>query len=1143
MGLYVHRSNRVEHLAVDLAAQIRLSASEDPMVPVRIVVGSRGMERWLRHALAEQLGVCAQVRFGFPSAVLDELVAAALGDVELAPATFWSPEVLAFALLRALPSLEGEDLAPLGRYLGPSAAPPFDRRAFGLARSLADVFDRYLLYRPELVRAFEAGALPRDLIRDPDARLEARLFRALAALGGEPHFVARAAELDRRAAPARPLPARIHLFGLSSVPPAHLHVLASLARFMGVDLYVLCPSDRYWGDLRTAREAHAALEAESREAVAEALLEHLGRQSPLLTSLGRTSRDFQLVLEALPYGYEDAELFTDPRALARAEGRSPTLLEGLQSDVLGLVSKADLREDPARAAEREVAGCDDSFRVHACAGASRQVEALRDVLLGLFDDHPTLEARDVLVMTPDVETYAPLVTAVFDGDGPGGARPTLRVQVSDRAVFASNAFADALVRLFDLVEGRITAAAALDLLGLSVVRGRFGIDEAELPALRAWARESGMRWAIDEHDRAREGQPRARQNTLRFGLERIALGAVADDDALALGALSVGDLGGAEGALLAGRFLAFAETLFEHREALRAPGTVSAFARRTRAALAALTSAEDDAGGAAEEVYEALASIEAEAEAAGFEAELTIDGFRRAIEGRLEGGRGGDRPIASAITLCALTPMRSVPFPVICLLGMDDGAFPRPASAPGFDLAAREPRVGDRDPRDEDRHLLLEALLSARRHLRIFYTGRDPRSGEARAAAVPVAELLGFIESTYAAGPGDSLREQLVIEHPLQPFSPGEHLPRLPDPRAPGRRLPMAFDPRMLEAARRLASPRVSRVGPLAGCELEPLAVSRVELPELVDFLRMPVRHLLRRRLGLVLESGDAGLEAREPLELDGLERFVFERELLARAFDAATARGGAARVDWEALAGLVQASGSLPPGTPGRLVLERAVTSARALLEAAAARTPKPLRELPFEHHIGRVAFEGVLHVAEGRELLAVGHEPVDKPRRLLEAWVGLLALQAGTDAPCAARVLGVAKGDVEERTLELGSGPGGRRERARALLADLLALRDEGLARPLLLFEKTSFAVASRLASKSGARPEALFGAAMSAWSGAYAARGEADEPFVALAFPEASPPFARGGSLAPEFVALAQRVYGPLLESARGIEGAGR
>lgn len=74
--------------------------------------------------------------------------------------------------------------------------------------------------------------------------------------------------------------------------------------------------------------------------------------------------------------------------------------------------------------------------------------------------------------------------------------------------------------------------------------------------------------------------------------------------------------------------------------------------------------------------------------------------------------------------------MRSLPFKVICLLGLNDGDFPRNTKAAVFDLVAKHPAKGDRARRDDDRYLFLEALISAREILYLSYIGRDIRKDE-----------------------------------------------------------------------------------------------------------------------------------------------------------------------------------------------------------------------------------------------------------------------------------------------------------------------------------------------------------------------------------------------------------------------------
>ena len=125
------------------------------------------------------------------------------------------------------------------------------------------------------------------------------------------------------------------------------------------------------------------------------------------------------------------------------------------------------------------------------------------------------------------------------------------------------------------------------------------------------------------------------------------------------------------------------------------------------------------------------------------------------------------------MTVCTLVPMRSVPHRVVCLLGLDEGVFPRHPERDGDDLIASQPRVGDRDSRSEDRQLLLDAVLAATDHLVITYSGRDERTNHRRPPAVPVAELLDAVDRTVLAPVGlPRAREAIVVEHPLQSFDP-----------------------------------------------------------------------------------------------------------------------------------------------------------------------------------------------------------------------------------------------------------------------------------------------------------------------------------------------------------------------------------
>ncbi|MBM4320263.1 MAG: exonuclease V subunit gamma, partial [Deltaproteobacteria bacterium] len=828
----------------DSLARVLCVPAGGPMQPEWVVVHSRGMERWLSQQLAQRLGVCANVHFPFPAKVLHELTGPAAPSGG-AVGEAWSPPRLVWSILRQLPGLLGEEaFAPLLGCLGageqaaagPDAAGmgrPVDRRAYLLARRIADTFDRYVTFRPEMVLGWDA---PSQEEQDWQPLLWRSLRRVIAA----PHL----ADLLRGPGAALRLdglPPRLCFFAISTLPPFFLELLGRLAREREVYLFVLCPAREYTGAIRSRKEIARELKGALREGVLPEQL-HLEEGNPLLASFGRLVREFQIVLEGTeagcPYDELPGDLFVEP--ISAGGPGSPTMLQLLQSDVLHLRQRGTGRsDDPERfPPPRPVAAGDRSISIHACHGPMRQVEVLRDELLGLLAADPTLQPRDIVVMAPDIEAYAPLLEAVLvDGDPPrrgGGAAgagagagaapevaegegqpgrvgfPSLPFRIADRSLRQENVVAEALLALLELAGGRTPASAVLDLLALPPVRRRFAIAAEELPMIRQWVGESGIRWGIDREHRQEHGQPGYQENTWRFGLDRLLLGvAMAGEGRRFFGGVLPYDELEGQTTDLCGRFVEFGETLFAELQELAAPRPLAGWRERLGRLLQAMTAVEDDEVWLQQQLRDLLDEIVQYAGNSGFSGELDRD----CLSLLLEQGTSGKGPASGfgsgAITCCAMVPLRSIPFRVVCLLGMDDGAFPRAATRLGFDRLAADPRLGDRDPREEDRYLFLEALLSARQQLIITYTGRSIRDNERLPPAVPVGELLDVLSASFfpeeggaeqAAGEGAGraadLRERLISEHPLQPFSPQSFCAGGPGPRS--------FDLRYLAAARRL---------------------------------------------------------------------------------------------------------------------------------------------------------------------------------------------------------------------------------------------------------------------------------------------------------------------------------------------------
>lgn len=1080
-GFFVHQSHRVELLAAMLAERIAAAPPPDPLVPITVVVGSRGMERWLRHRLAEHLGACANVEFVFPNAALDALLSHGLDDARHTLGASddvpgegthgWTLEALPFSILAVLPGLPG---AP-PTFAGDG---PVDRRRLGLAREIASVVDRYVHQRPDWVAAWTEGRTLLELEGEP---LQAELLRALVARLGPHHLAARATRFLALPSPGSPF-STLHVFGLSSLPRLHLEILAHVGKEARVDLYAFCPSDLYWGDLRSRREL-LRVARDDREAVGARLRAELSRQNPLLTSLGRLSRDFQLVLEDVGGHREGNVAF--PRA------PDSTLLGALQADVLDLRAPGEVPR-----AARPLG--DDSLAVHACVGPLRQVEALRESLLGLFEDHRDLEPRDVLVMTPDIERYAPLVRAVLeDGERapPYRRGPAIPVEIVDRSLTRQNPFADALQKTLDLVRGRLVASEAMDLLALPPVAARFGLSADELADVRELVRGSGIRWGSDEDDRDREGQPRDRGFTFAFGLDRLALGVTAaDDDAFLFAGLSPFDAIEGDRTARFGALAAFVAAIEDARATLAAPRSLAAWVEALGRTLDELTAVHADTAWLRERVLDELGTLAADA--AGLDAPLTVDALALALEGRFAVPRGGDRPITGAVTVCALAPMRSVPFRVVALLGMDDDAgFPRARSVLGFDLLPKRPRVGDRDPRDEDRHLLLEAILSTRAHFLVFYSGRDEHSGERRPPAVPVAELLDVIEATV---PG--ARAKVVIDEPLQPFAPEAFT-------APAR----SFDQRMAEAARVLAGGVAQgRAAPVTR-PLPSVPLESLDLDRLIAMFTDPARVLLQERLGVSLHAVDDVLPDREPVVLDPLGAYQLGEQVIAWL------EADRPRDDMLAEA---RARGLLPPGTPGEQALDQALETATALVEDVPLSAARETRVVELD--VGGVRLFGAVRDVALGAVWDVRYASLERPKRNLRTWIRMVALAATYEDVCRAELVGRKGGEVKRAMLMLTESP-------REALADLVRLYREGLCRPLLSFPDTSHAYA-----KSRDRPDKALAAALAAWSGSDVMRGEATDPWAQALFPDGPPFVDEGGRASPEFLEVVERIYAPLVDA---------
>jgi exodeoxyribonuclease V gamma subunit len=787
---------------------------------------------------------------------------------------------------------------------------------------------------------------------------------------------------------------------------------------------------------------------------------HFEPANELLASFGRPGRAFSRDIEDLEPN-DSEPLFIEPEP--------ETLLTALQSDIFR-VTEPMTSEEPAR---RTVEPDDASLQIHCCHGAMRELEVLHDRLLDLFERLPGLMPKDILVTMPEVETYAPYIGAVFNVPDATGQR--LPFSIADRSAQAESSVAAALLKLLALHGSRFLARDVLALLEIQAVRQRFAIAESELDDVRRWVEDTGIRWGIDAAHRAAVGLPSFANNCWRAGLDRLLLGyALPGDGATLFGdILPYPEIEGGDAALL-GRFVDFCEKLFRLIPALDAPRTLAEWEASLRELLDTFVVDNDDLADELKRVRSAVRGIGALTEF--HPGPISFDVLRTHLASVLGETESGFGFLAGHITFCSLKPMRSVPFRVICILALNDTAFPRREPPLGFDLLAQEGR--GRSRRDDDRQLFLETILSARDALYLSYSGLSPRDNSEAPPSVVVTELLDYTARNYEPA-------LAVTRHPLQAFST---------------RYFGVDQPLFSYSAAALAASRASCAQSQGEVALEPLSETEelereVEVPALVKFFAHPAKYFLEQRLNLRLPKCEEAVDDCEPLRVEALDRWKLQHRLV---------RGGAGVASdlrlW-------QSEGVLPAGWFGAAEFDEMAVQVRKLFAAvgdACAEGPFPPQptRLPIgEWHLSstlpELYPEGIVHL--------VGWEMKAKDR--LKAWIHHLFLNAAeTPGPRVTRLYCVDR-LVEFRPVEDAS----------ALLGDLLDIYERGLKEPLPFFVESSFLLAkARLEGKPehGARTK-------------FEAREQTDE-YVDLCFRGRDP-------LDPVWETASLRVFRPMREHA--------
>ncbi|MCE9935818.1 exodeoxyribonuclease V subunit gamma [Aeromonas salmonicida] len=1103
----LYHSNQLDLLKELLVNHIRQAPLAHPFEQEQILVQSPGMAQWLKLELAKAFGIAANIEFPLPASFIWEMFTRVLADVPRQSP--YNKGAMSWQLMTILPALlDRPAFAPLAAYLGGGdeqdlAGDPEQVRLWQLCQKVADLFDQYLVYRPDWIARWEegeglVGTGSQDLAGVSGQDWQPELWRELVArtLALSPSGYHRANlyeefihELQRTRDLPGKLPQRVFVFGISALPPRYVEALLALGSRPEVEvhLFVTNPCRYYWGDLLD-RKTLARLENKLKPGTDLDTLQ--GPANPLLASMGKLGRDYlhQLMELEVP----QIEAFVDIDEVD-ASG-NVRLLRAIQKDVLELGSRGEGQFDLDSSHHKSpIDPADGSLQIHACHGPMRELEVLHDRLLALFEQDSSLTPKDVVVMMPDVNSYGPYIQAVF------GARGQIPFAVSDRAASQESPLLQSFLALLHLPSARLGAGELLAILEVPAVLRRFELDDDEFNQLRVWVQETGIRWGLDDAYPERFELPRMSGNSWLFGLRRMLLGFAMGDGEPVAGMSFCADHGaGQQGAvasilpyaeiegqqgLALGKLAWFVDSLAEFLPRLQREQSLPEWSACLLDLLDRFYLADEEEERLLQLIRSQLADWQTQLGEARFDQPITADLLQDYLGKVLGESRSSQRFLAGQVNFCTLMPMRSIPFKQVCLLGMNDGVYPRTLAPMGFDLMAVASRRGDRSRRDDDRYLFLEALLSAQQGLYISYQGFSAQDNSDKVPSVLLAELIDYVRQGFVlAGDealddetsGERLLKHLVVEHPLTPYSRSYFYPE-----AESRLFTYAAD--WLPALNPMRGAANFQSGELP---LPPEwgREQGLELAELLRFYRQPAKYFLNRRLKVWFELNEANIEDSEPFELDGLQHY----QLKALLLDSHLAQGDSA-IRRERL----QLTGLLPQGWFGSLLLDD--------LDAEMGKLAERLRPWVSEKQAVEIDISLALGQLQGWIDTQKGRLLVVKPgsfngKDLLLGWIQHLCLSL-SDAP----------GDTllfdAKQSLRLPALPA---DEARPRLAELVALWAQGMKRPLPFFPNTAWDWLKAM-EKEPDKPDAADKAALTRFNGGWMVTGEGQDVYVARCFPE--------------------------------------
>lgn len=989
----LYNSNRTEALAEQLASVISESGGHTLFAKAVFLVQSREMERMLSQFLADRFGVWGNSRYLLPMQFIEHICQTLGAHLD---SDSFDRSILSWRLELLLRNLEDPAMQSLKSYLSGDRS---DLKRYQFARQLAHLFDQYQIMRPELIRSWDRG---HRFTANSSEGWQLNLWEQLRVQSSSKHRGEVIAGLiDRLQKSSQDIPPefrRVFVFGLHTLPPLFLTILKALAETTDIHLFLLAPCALYWGDMETRRSRFSRVSEEVGYSGS-------GTFHPLLAGLGRQGADFQeLLLDQVEEMIDGPDLF-----VSHGDEVETSVLYRLQDDLL-----AGRWDEPGASASSLT--CDDSVVIVSCHSRMREASVLKDYILKWLTDDPGLRLHDIVVMAPDIQLYADLIPAVFKD---------VAHDISDCRKRRDNRYVEIFSQFLDLFFGRYSGPEIVSLLDQPEVRTAFSISSSDLETIRYWLKDVGIRWGLSAEQRHHDGLADFDTGSWLNGLERMLLGLAAGSKEPIGSIVPYIDIEGGDAELL-GSLCLFIELIDQSRRETKKHLTLLDWSALLQTMSSRLFGDNDSADFV--KLQEMLTGL-AEQSGGHHNEPLRFEVIHQWFEYEA-GATSSMNFLRGRLTFCSMLPMRSIPFKVICLLGLNDGEFPKQDRFLPFNLLTQSYEKGDRSQRADDRYQFLEAILATRQRLYISYIGQSIRTNDPIPPSPVVSELIESIEQS-----GGSIT---VRNHPLQPFD-ASYFSAETDL--------FSHHRYYCRTAQSFRSPRDEDFGPWFRDQVEITEDNHLHFDDLMSFVGNPQRFFVRNILEMTLRTEEELLEDNEPFSLEALERYLVSQELLETLMgDTSTER-----LFEELLQKQVW-----PLGYPGRMHFDKLCAELGNFAgRVKSSARGECLENLDFDIDIGRLKMSGVLGNRRKDGLLVYRYGAM-KGRDLLQGWLLHLAVGAVGERNGPTSIV------LKDATVTIEADSGTIDD-----LRGLVALYLEGCRQPSKLYSEAAFAYCQQVFS----------------------------------------------------------------------------